>query len=273
MKQKVEEETAEPTLEETLKWYDDKKAEIEAEDNDDEKDREHKLNIIATEREKAIKSHYRRENEADQSKSFDEQITWYDNMISIQDAIKSPTEEDELKTEALKKNKEFAEYFKSQNEKVQKFAKTKYDFQMIVEALKDTLNDIMKDRVDDYYDDSCGMQTIDVDDLQKVIDDSTNEFEKTLEKLVEDTDKIALTFTVREFAIFVRTQWAIEGEIGDGLEHKQDWNFPTDFIKNWKKVQSLWEDDDDDDWMDHVDDDDEDEMSDDDLDELLKGIR
>ena len=133
----------------------------------------------------------------------------------------------------------------------------------------------MKENVDDYYEDLAGVEYVDKDRLEKMINNSYDDFENTIKEFVEDTDKVALSFNVKNEAVFITLRWAIEGEIGDGLEHKKDWYYATDHIKNWRRMENLFEDDIDDDWMNNVDDEDEEDdffkgADDFDMNDLLK---
>jgi hypothetical protein len=246
------------SFEDLMDWYDEKQKEIEEKDFDNPDDKDLELKILAEQKEKAIKAEYRKRNEApDTLKDFDSRIEWYDERIAEIESKDTQNEEDEKNVEALKKLKEFDEYYKSQNEKMKKFQSTQFDFQQIREAVDKTIDRLMKENVDDYYEDLAGVEYVDKDRLEKMINNSYDDFENTIKEFVEDTDKVALSFTVKNEAVFITLRWAIEGEIGDGLEHKKDWYYATDHIKNWRRMENLFEDDIDDDWMNNVDDEDE----------------
>ena len=271
----ITKETAQ-TFEELMDWYDEKQKEIEEKDFDNPDDKDLELKILSEQKEKAIKAEYRKRNEApDTLKDFDSRIEWYDERISEIESKDTQDEEDEKNVEALKKLKEFDEYYKSQSENVKKFQSTQFDFQQIREAVDKTLDRLMKENVDDYYEDLAGVEYVDKDRLEKMINNSYDDFENTIKEFVEDTDKVALSFNVKNEAVFITLRWAIEGEIGDGLEHKKDWYYATDHIKNWRRMENLFEDDIDDDWMNNVDDEDEEDdffkgADDFDMNDLLK---
>jgi len=217
------------SFDQLMNWYDSKKEEIE-QSTEEEKEKEDKLKTLETQRLLAIDSHYIHNNIADESIAFEEQIDWYDKEI----------EDAERKIKALKRNKETAIYLKDQNDKLLKFKSTEFDFYQIKESIDKEFDNILKEKVDDYYQCEGSIEYIDVDKLQEVVNTCEDRLESVLKEIVEDTNKITLTFKVKKDYIDIKLGWVIDGEMENGLVHTKHWYYATDHIKNWRRMKNLF---------------------------------